>query len=394
MMAIKLEQKDGSTLYEVRVESRSRSNRELRVCKQESGTLEGLSDEEVRLRVARIEARLAAEARAEVRNREGDGILWRDLVEDWEDKGLRKANEVDDPLMPKVSKRTSWAYAQIVKDHTKAWMNKPASQIVPADFGDILEDMKILGYTNSSRYNVKVAVNHCFKYGISRRLIPGVTVPPTGGFAISRKESKRPEILNHSQIVTLVEESQIRNNPWYPTWKGVLHLGARSGEAFELRRKDIDREQKLVILERKYNFQTKDIEPLKDKEWRQVPINEECMALFDELDVWKMGPEDYVFPRYNNAWKNGEAARHLRDFCEEIGIPSICFHTLRACWATQLLRAGVEQVKVMAMGGWSDWDTMMRYIRVAGIELDGATEGLKFNRKERPVRVLRLVSAQ
>ncbi|RYZ76976.1 MAG: hypothetical protein EOP05_03400 [Proteobacteria bacterium] len=73
---------------------------------------------------------------------------------------------------------------------------------------------------------------------------------------------------------------------------------------------------------------------------------------------------------------------------------SVCFHALRACWATQLLNTGLEASKVMKMGGWSDWETMMRYIRLAGIEIAGATDKLKFERNERPSRVLKLVAGK
>ena len=94
--------------------------------------------------------------------------------------------------------------------------------------------------------------------------------------------------------------------------------------------------------------------------WRQVPINDELMALFDEFDIWSKPAESYVLLREGRAWLNGEQAKVLRTFCDKIQIRSVCFHALRACWATQLLNTGLEASKVMKMGGWSDWETMMR----------------------------------
>ena len=54
------------------------------------------------------------------------------------------------------------------------------------------------------------------------------------------------------------------------------------------------------------------------------------------------------------------------------------FHTLRACFATQLIATGVPATVVMKIAGWKDLKTMQRYVRLAGIDEAGATEGLSF----------------
>ena len=52
------------------------------------------------------------------------------------------------------------------------------------------------------------------------------------------------------------------------------------------------------------------------------------------------------------------------------------FHTLRATWATRMLDLGVSQTKVMAIGGWKDLDTFNICVRLAAIDVTGATDCL------------------
>lgn len=99
------------------------------------------------------------------------------------------------------------------------------------------------------------------------------------------------------------------------------------------------------------------------------------MQFLKELKL-KTGETKFVLPRFQ-LWTDGEQAAILRNFCVGVGLPSVKFHTLRACFATQLIRDGVAPAIVMKICGWKDLKTMQRYIRLAGIEVKGATDGLK-----------------
>ena len=104
-------------------------------------------------------------------------------------------------------------------------------------------------------------------------------------------------------------------------------------------------------------------------------MSDELIALLNELKAQAPDRRE-VLPRFWE-WTKGQQARVLRAFCEGIGLPSIKFHTLRACFATQLIRSSVAPAVVMKICGWKDLETMQRYIRLAGIETQGATNVLK-----------------
>jgi len=52
---------------------------------------------------------------------------------------------------------------------------------------------------------------------------------------------------------------------------------------------------------------------------------------------------------------------------------------LRATWATIMLSKGIEPIKIMIQGGWSDLKTMQIYVRKAGVDIKGSTDNLELH---------------
>ena len=136
-----------------------------------------------------------------------------------------------------------------------------------------------------------------------------------------------------------------------------------------------------ITIQRQWRPRTKDFGSLKAGYWRSVPVNRSLYWwLIEQIKTADFGSDEYgrrLLPRFSK-WDRGEQASELRNFCELYGFESIVFHTLRACFATQLLASGAKAPIVMKICGWKDWKTMMRYIRLAGVDESGATEDLDF----------------
>ncbi len=228
----------------------------------------------------------------------------------------------------------------------------------------------------SRRKRLRTAIDAVFKWGFLSGRIKGLTSIPTEGYKSTRKEEeKMPEILNLEQIRTLLSYAESVNHPWYPIWALALFTGMRSGELYALEWDQIDFENKLLFVHR--NWTNKDgYGPTKGRYWRSVPIEStQVLNLLKEQKL-KRANEKFVLHHFKS-WTDGEAAGILREFCVGSGLPSIKFHTLRSCFATQLIRDGIAPAVVMKICGWKDLKTMQRYIRLAGIEVKGATQGLK-----------------
>ena len=137
----------------------------------------------------------------------------------------------------------------------------------------------------------------------------------------------------------------------------------------------IDFENKIISLTKSYNTRTRSVKSTKSGYWRSIPISSDLDVLIKELKLGA-GTRKEILPRLPH-WEKGGQAKILRKFCEGIGLPSIKFHTLRACFATQLIRQGVPPIQIQKICGWKDLETMQRYVRLAGIEITGVTEQLK-----------------
>lgn len=135
-----------------------------------------------------------------------------------------------------------------------------------------------------------------------------------------------------------------------------------------------DRRYGILRVHRTWNGRQNKFGPTKGGYWRTVPVSGELYWFLVDLKK-RRGQKEFVFPQFAD-WKRGMQATILRNFCVSAKIKSIKFHALRATFATLLISKGVAPARVMKICGWKDLKTMQFYIRLAGIDEQGATEPL------------------
>lgn len=377
-------EESGQIFYRYYVNLRSKKNPRIRIQRMQKGfTSRKEAEKEERFQFL--------QASSEISRLESQGSTWECIIDRWE-----QFHELYPS--PRYVRSTLEDHVRMARKWTCAWLKRPASEITRGDGRLLLNQLADLGKTSAYQKRVKTVINVIYQWGIEERLIVGPHGSPVYGLELSKKEQEKlPEILTHEQVRKLLLEAKLRVHPWYPIWAVTVLTGCRNGEVFGLRHEDIDlvsleeahrqknlpaheRNFGLIRLTRSWNSRFDSYGPLKARYWRNIPVSSELFGILYELKLQDFGSDEFgrfLLPRFP-AWKEGEQAKILRAFCKEIGLPSIRFHTLRACFATHLISKGVPSVTVMKICGWKDLKTAERYIRLAGVDERGATEGLDF----------------
>ncbi len=376
--------KDGQSYWRFYLVIRSKLDPRIRLQRRAAGFSSAKDAEQA-------ERKLIVQLSYELTRRENMGLTWEDVIHKWQ-----SFHE----LYPSVryARATVVDYPAMLRKYTAHWLKRTASELNRGDGRILIKQLEDMGKQSGFQKKMKVAINIIYQWGIDEGLITGVHCSPIKGVETTRKtQDPLPEILTLEQVRTLLRVAKERMHPWYKVWAVTVLTGCRNGEVLGLRKEDIElvdeesaklqlslppeqRSFGIIRLTRAYNLRFKTFGPLKGRYWRNVPVSSELYWILKDLKQLDNGEDRFghlLFP-HMVGWKKGEQAQILRAFCNEIGLPSIRFHTLRACFATHLISRGVPSATVMKICGWRELKTAERYIRLAGIDERGATEGLGF----------------
>lgn len=361
-MAITSYEKNGKTLWKVYVNLRGKVNPDVRVQRRRFD----LRSESVAIAEERKLIKLLTE---ELIRQEGRGVEWGTLIDRWELE--MKTNGSEDH-----SSITLVDYVSMLRRWTKNWLKRPVHELTRADVKDVLKTMEQEGHSANYQRKVKGAIRNVFNWAIEERIVRNVEESPTDGVNVAQeKEEKLPEVLGLEEMRRLLLSAKQLDHPWYPIWATALLTGMRNGELYALLWSDVEFENRIIRVTKSYNTRARVVKSTKAGYWRTVPISGELHQLLLELKM-SAGDREHVLPRFWQ-WERGEQARVLRMFCMGVGLPSIRFHALRACFATQLMGHNIAPARVMKICGWRDLKTMERYVRLAGIDERGATDCLQ-----------------
>ncbi|HXH74382.1 MAG TPA: site-specific integrase [Bacteriovoracaceae bacterium] len=364
-MAIIEYEKNGKKVFKVYVQFRGKTIKRLRVQKVVYN-IESLAV------ARREERRIIKELAEKLAKLEGKGLLWSEILFRWENAAYCGH------LGKKLNRFTIADHVNRLRKYTAPWLGLIASDLNKADGRRILSYAESLGVKGGLLNKIKSSINLVYNWGSEEGLISGTNLSgksPVYGLGFEGNEEKMKPILTLAEVRKFLLEAKIQKHPWYPIWAFAVLTGMRSGELMALEWGDIDEQNGIIRVSKSFNKRMKVNKCPKNGTWRNVDINSQLAGLVRSLRHERRN-ETHVLPNFSE-WKNGQAGVVLRLFLERIGINKpVVFHALRACFATHLLSTGVEPLRVMRMGGWSDLKTFQIYLRLSGVDVKGVAEGL------------------
>lgn len=264
---------------------------------------------------------------------------------------------------------TVFGYESTIRTHTyENWGERRIDEITTQEIRDLVKVGAGVKSENYQRNLLKI-IRGVFTHAVEQNQLNRNPVPEMK----FRPGDKLKGVLTKEQARIFLEKAKLHNWAWYPHVAMALYTGMRNGELFALTWDKVNLDGRQIKVDTSWN--NKDgFKSTKSGDDRIVEIAPPLIPMLKELKL-KAGDSPFVLPRMWK-WEKGQQARELRMFLKGVGLPQIRFHDLRASFATMLLSQGVEPIKVMSLAGWKDLKTMQYYIRKAGVDIAGTTDGL------------------
>lgn len=194
---------------------------------------------------------------------------------------------------------------------------------------------------------------------IRRAVLLDLYTGPVPYFEMPKFDSVRYRFLTEDEAKTLFIELNNVSQVWHDISLLSLNTGMRSGEIFSLRGKNINFDQKNIILHE-----------TKNKKQRIVPLNETALNLIKKNT---RGYEDLLFSQERTHKKYEKVAKVFRKAVADCGLNKgitdnrhrVVFHTLRHTFASWLVQRGTPLYVVSKLLGHTSIRVTERYSHLA-----------------------------
>jgi len=194
------------------------------------------------------------------------------------------------------------------------------------------------GYSSASMNDYRKHIRNLMNYAIAQNYI---YENPIKNISKLKETKNPPRFLSQEEIKSLLEKSS--GHFLYPMILTALYTGMRVRELINLEWKDIDFTKKIILVQNKANFQTK------NKTFRAIPLNSRLIRVLRPL-TQKTG---YCFG-YSGKRYFKPPEKEFKHILARAKIDNCGWHTFRKTFASHLVQKGVSLYKVSKWLGHSD----------------------------------------
>lgn len=235
------------------------------------------------------------------------------------------------------------------------WGNKDINKILPKDIQLIIDRLSFCNPSTGKPTAKQTlsqylsAVSDIFEFALKNRLISVnpcnyVTIPPNAPkcekTALTEEERHKIETCNNKRA-------------WIPVF--MIYTGLRRGEATALTWSDIDLDNKLITINKSYDFKEGETKTPKTKSGiRTVPIPDKLIPILKEKKS-----KGFVFTTQKGERMTETSWKRLQQTVSHSSGVNFRWHQLRHTYASILYSAGVDILTASKILGHSDVKTTM-----------------------------------
>ena len=270
------------------------------------------------------------------------GPAFREIAEDWREEAYRE-----------IEYNTAKGYEAKYKHALEYFEGRRIKEIEPADVRAYVKYLSARGYAYKTVAHHLSVLRLILDYAVEKGIIQ---LNPATGVTIPKRLPR-----SHREMPSDADLHLIRDNAGNGL-QGllgafVLYTGCRSGEAYAVQQKDIDRKARMLTIGKAVYYQhnrAKIKTPKTASGVRAVPLPQFLIDLIPEGN-----PNDYIFSETGaEPLPDSQRRRGWEKFQQETGI--VCtLHQLRHAYASLLYEAGIDEKSAQKLMGHSDISTTM-----------------------------------
>jgi len=265
-----------------------------------------------------------------------------------------------------LQKSTMQIYRRVLNDMLRIIKNKPVMLITNRD----LENYKSVRLTEVKKTTVNIdlkTLKAIFNIALRWNWINENPMKYVKQIITEQKERLSFNDFELKVLLNNIKDTNLKNIVLLG-----LYTGCRLNEIINIQWKDINLNEKVLMIRNKENFKTK------TGKIRQIPISDNLYILLSDMlnvsgsenIITLCDPESYLFSRNGFKYRKDTISMKFKEVLRTVNFPEkFHFHCLRHTFITTLIKSGVNINYVKEIAGHSEIQTTMNYIHIVTNDL-------------------------